>query len=86
MPQGPQGARPPAPQPAAPASGNMGGGSKILHSRCSWAQGIDLLPGGGGGQPLTPAGLAAAPPAVQKQLIGERLFTVSSNFKEMSSC
>ena len=28
--------------------------------------------GGAGGQQLTPAGLAAAPPAVQKQIIGER--------------
>merc|ERR1719335_87550 len=35
----------------------------------------------GPGQPLTAATLAAAPPAVQKQMIGEKLFPAISKFQ-----
>merc|ERR1719281_2213702 len=35
----------------------------------------------GGAQPLTAATLAAAPPAVQKQMIGEKLYPAISKFQ-----
>merc|ERR1712139_675527 len=35
----------------------------------------------GAGQPLTAAALAAAPPAVQKQMIGEKLYPAISRFQ-----
>merc|ERR1712039_588843 len=38
-------------------------------------------PGGGGGQGLNAAALAAAPPSVQKQMIGEKLFPAISRFQ-----
>merc|ERR1719277_2432053 len=38
-------------------------------------------PGGGGGQGLNAAALAAAPPSVQKQMIGEKVFPAISRFQ-----
>mmetsp|Transcript_35691 Transcript_35691/g.66468 ORF Transcript_35691/g.66468 Transcript_35691/m.66468 type:complete len:649 (-) Transcript_35691:191-2137(-) len=59
--------QPTNPRPAAPAQGPQG-------PQGPPGQGAQA-PSMPGGQPLTPAGLAAAPPAVQKQIIGERLYS-----------
>merc|ERR1719198_2206377 len=58
MPQGPQGARP------------MGAPPMQQQPQGQPAQ----QPMQGGGAPLNAAALAAAPPAVQKQMIGEKLY------------
>merc|ERR1712203_1063700 len=71
MPQMPMGARP---------GGPPGPGGQQMPQQApqqSQAQGG----GGGPGAPLNAAALAAAPPSVQKQMIGEKLFPAIARFR-----
>merc|ERR1719183_1945133 len=69
--------RPPMPQMQGGPQGGKPGGGPQMPQQAQQAQPMQQ----GAGQPLNASALAAAPPAVQKQMIGEKLYPAIAKYQ-----